>query len=231
MHVTAAFAKCAIHHTLYTTSCCRYDWCCSAWPALLQDKARNFMQGILASLPGFPAVCSLNCISSPAPHTTPVHSSPLAGPSSAKGIQTPGTRPGNDQLKTPAPHGGESVCSPMSCSSEQPTPVLGAPNSLAAAPWLVISRLERGQPPLIMQIPVNDGDSISSDQHAPLQASAPQVIMCLMMHSLRLLTVSHDAMMDTSTMYYCLVSQPRAQNADAVVLHPEEGGLLIKFVF
>ena len=173
MRVAASFGNCIVHSNLYTPSWCRWDQLFSAWPVLLQEKAKKFMQGILASLPGSPAVCSLNCISRPRP-CAPVQMSCAAEQSSAEDAQTPGSTPHNDVIETPAPYREQMACSPMSCSFEQPTPVLEAPNSLAAAPWLVISRMEPGQPPLIMQIHVDDSNS---NQHASSQCPFAKVIL------------------------------------------------------
>lgn len=135
------------------------------------------MKGILASLPGSPAVCSLNCISRPGPQALPVYASTSAVPSSTEDVQTPGRRSHDDQPKTPAPHKEQMACSPISSSSEQLTPVQGVSHCQIAAPWLVVSRLEPGQPPIIMQIPVDDRNSLSSDQHVMPAASTSQVIL------------------------------------------------------
>lgn len=145
------------------------------WPPEMQDRARVFMQGILTSLPGSPAVCSLNCISRPAFNIANVPQIPPRGSRLAKGSQAI-CKSSDYQLKTPAPPAHQPACSPASCSPEPPSPSLDTRPSHQSDHWLVISRLEVGQPPIVMQIPVDGCSSPGTHLELLPQASSSKVI-------------------------------------------------------
>ena len=119
------------------------------------------MQSILTSLPGAPVVCSLHVISKGAASSGAMQRSNFPPHTEPHPLQTPSQNlEGWGQPETPVPRRDISIEDTPSASAYDQE-ARGKPD---VEHWLLVSRLEAGKQPLIMQIPMDsDADLLGSN--------------------------------------------------------------------